>query len=67
LLRELARNHDKTLSQVALNWTMCKGAVPIPGARNPIQAAENAGALGWLLETAEIAALDRVSEPLQNE
>jgi aryl-alcohol dehydrogenase-like predicted oxidoreductase len=67
LLRELARNHDKTLSQVALNWIVCKGAVPIPGAKNPLQAAENAGALGWRLTPAEIAALDRVSEPLQNE
>jgi len=67
LLRELARNHDKTLSQVALNWIVRKGAVPIPGARNPSQAAENAGALGWRLTPAEVAALDRVSEPLQNE
>lgn len=67
LLRELARNHDKTLSQIALNWIVRKGAVPIPGAKNPLQAAENAGALGWRLTPAEIAALDRVSEPLQNE
>jgi aryl-alcohol dehydrogenase-like predicted oxidoreductase len=67
LLRELARNHDKTLSQIALNWIVRKGAVPIPGAKNPFQAAENAGALGWRLTPAEIAALDRVSEPLQNE
>jgi aryl-alcohol dehydrogenase-like predicted oxidoreductase len=64
LLRELARNHGKTPSQVALNWVVCKGAVPIPGAKNPRQATENAGALGWRLDAAEVEALDQASEPL---
>jgi aryl-alcohol dehydrogenase-like predicted oxidoreductase len=66
LLRELARKHGKTPAQVALNWIVCKGAVPIPGAKNPRQAAENAGALGWRLESAEVEELDRVSDPLSN-
>ena len=56
---ELGRQHGKTPSQVALNWIVCKGAVPIPGAKNPTQAAQNAGALGWRLEPAEVQALDR--------
>jgi pyridoxine 4-dehydrogenase len=64
LLHELARSHGKTPSQVALNWILCKGAVPIPGAKNPSQAAENTGALGWRLEAAEVEALDQASEPL---
>jgi aryl-alcohol dehydrogenase-like predicted oxidoreductase len=64
LLREIARSHGKTPSQVALNWIVCKGAVPIPGAKNPRQAAENAGAMGWRLEAAEEDALDRASEHL---
>ena len=59
LLAELARNHAKTPAQVALNWIMCKGAVPIPGAKNPDQAAQNSGALGWRLEATEVEALDR--------
>ena len=29
--------------QVAINWTICKGAVPIPGAKNARQAKEAAG------------------------
>ena len=66
LLRELARSHAKTPSQVALNWIVCKGAVPIPGAKNPTQAAENAGALGWRLETAEVEALDQASDHIQS-
>jgi pyridoxine 4-dehydrogenase len=35
--------------------------VPIPGAKNGHQAQENAGATGWRLEAAEIAALDEIS------
>lgn len=27
----------KTLGQIAVNWTMCKGALPIPGAKNAAQ------------------------------
>lgn len=52
---------EATPSQVALNWLMAKGAVPIPGAKNRAQAEENAGALGWRLTDDEVAALDRVA------
>jgi len=62
LLREIGTAHDgKSPSQVALNWVIRKGAVPIPGAKNARQAQENAGALGWQLTEAEIAALDAAS------
>lgn len=56
-----AANGDKTPSQVALNWIIAKGAVPIPGAKNRAQATENAGALGWLLSADDVAALDAVA------
>lgn len=66
LLREIGQNHGgKTPAQVALNWVICKGAVPIPGAKNAAQASSNAGALGWRLTPEEVEALDRASEPLQ--
>jgi aryl-alcohol dehydrogenase-like predicted oxidoreductase len=61
-LREIAKARGKTLSQVAINWAMCKGTVPIPGAKNARQATENAGALGWRLNDSEIAALDDSSD-----
>lgn len=51
-------NGAKTPSQVALNWIIAKGAVPIPGAKNRTQATENAGALGWLMGAEDVAALD---------
>jgi aryl-alcohol dehydrogenase-like predicted oxidoreductase len=65
LLREIGQAHGgKTPSQVALNWVMCKGALPIPGAKNVRQAQENAGALGWQLSESEMAALDAVSDKM---
>jgi aryl-alcohol dehydrogenase-like predicted oxidoreductase len=60
-----ARHGGRTPSQVALNWLMCKGAVPIPGAKNAAQAEQNAGALGWQLAADDVAALDCVSKPGQ--
>lgn len=65
LLREIGQAYGgKTPSQVSLNWLICKGAVPIPGAKNARQAQENAGALGWQLNQAELAALDEASQKL---
>jgi aryl-alcohol dehydrogenase-like predicted oxidoreductase len=55
----------KTSAQIALNWTICKGAVPIPGAKNAKQAQDNLGALGWRLSEAEVAALDHASEKIK--
>lgn len=60
-LRELMAIHQKTMAQVALNWCICKGTMPIPGAKTLAQAQENAGALGWQLSPAEVAALDRAA------
>jgi aryl-alcohol dehydrogenase-like predicted oxidoreductase len=66
LLREIGEAYGGvTPAQVALNWVMCKGAVPIPGAKNARQAEENTGALGWRLSGEEVAALDAASEGLR--
>src|SRR5579859_2994092 len=48
LLAEIGAAHGgKTPAQVALNWLIHQGALPIPGAKNAAQATSNAGALGW--------------------
>jgi aryl-alcohol dehydrogenase-like predicted oxidoreductase len=60
-LRRIGDAHDRTPAQVALNWIIAKGAVPIPGAKNVGQAEQNAGALGWSLDDAEVASLDAVA------
>ena len=61
-LKEFGAAHGgKTPNQVALNWLQGKGALPIPGAKTAAQARENAGALGWRLNPAEMAELDQAS------
>ena len=65
LLWEIGGAHgDKTPSQVALNWLICKGTLPIPGAKNGRQAQDNAGALGWRLTDEQVAALDAASDKI---
>jgi len=53
----------KSASQVALNWCICKGTLPIPGAKNVRQAEMNAGAAGWRLSEEQVHALDMASDP----
>jgi diketogulonate reductase-like aldo/keto reductase len=61
-LRSVGDAHGgKTPSQVALNWIIAKGAVPIPGAKNQAQAEENAGALGWRMNADDVALLDEAA------
>ncbi len=63
LLRDIGHAHEgKSPAQVSLNWLICKGAVPIPGAKNARQLKENAGALGWRLSDSEVQALDEASQ-----
>ena len=61
LLHELAEEKDATPAQISLAWMLCKKPyiVPIPGTRKPERMAENAGAAGILLTSAEVAELDR--------
>lgn len=58
VVRRVGEAHERTPAQVALRWLIEKGTVPIPGAKNADQAAQNAGALGWTLTAEEMAALD---------
>ncbi len=66
LLGEIGDSHGgKTPSQVALNWVICKGALPIPGTRSAQHVRENAGAMGWRLSAEEVAALEAAAGGLQ--
>jgi len=63
-LQRVGEKHGGKLpSQVALNWVMAKGAVPIPGAKNREQAEQNAGALGWEIDDEDMARLDDAALP----
>lgn len=64
VLREYGAKYEKTPAQVALNWLICQeGVLPIPGAKNAAQAQQNAGALGWQLNSEEVTRLEQVSRP----
>jgi len=62
-VENVARECDKTMSQVALNWLLSHPAVtaPIIGARSAEQLSENIGSTGWSLSPDQVAALDRAS------
>ncbi len=65
LMTEIGQDHGgKSNAQIALNWVICKGALPIPGAKNADQAHENAGALGWKLTDEEVANLEELSDQI---
>lgn len=67
LMTTIGQDHGgRSNAQVALNWTIRKGTLPIPGAKNLKQAQENAGALGWRLTDDEVAKLDEASDQLAN-
>jgi aryl-alcohol dehydrogenase-like predicted oxidoreductase len=63
-LRRVGAGRGRRPGQVALNWVVCKGALPIPGAKDPAQARENAGAMGWRLSPEEIRELEAASYAL---
>ena len=63
VMREIGQAHGHaSLTQVALNWVIGKGAVPIPGVKNRRQAEDVAGTLQWRLTPDEIARLDAASD-----
>ncbi|RDY05443.1 Pyridoxal reductase, chloroplastic [Mucuna pruriens] len=57
-LGDIANKRRKSMSQVAINWCICKGTVPIPGVKSMKQAEENLGALGWRLSSGELLQLE---------
>jgi aryl-alcohol dehydrogenase-like predicted oxidoreductase len=65
LMTAIGQDHGgKSNAQVALNWTIRKGTLPIPGAKTGEQAQQNAGALGWELTGEEMEKLDAASDQI---
>ena len=59
-LRAIAREADKTVPQVVINWTINRPGITaaLCGAKRPDQLRENAGALDWRLGPKQLAAID---------
>lgn len=60
----IAEKRNKTVAQVALNYIICKGAIPIPGARTIQQMRDNIGSMGWRLTDTEVAMLELEADQL---
>ncbi len=61
LLQNIGKQYDRTPAQVALNWLICQGAIPIAGAKNAQQAQDNALAMGWSLDSQDLAKLNQAT------
>jgi aryl-alcohol dehydrogenase-like predicted oxidoreductase len=59
-LQQIATNYDKTVAQLALNWTTHHPGVtaPIFGAKRPSQVLDNVGALGWSIAEEDRTRID---------
>lgn len=64
VLREIASNHGKPVSHIAINWLTQQEGVTcaLVGARRPSQIQENAGAGSWTLSDAELKQINRAWE-----
>jgi pyridoxine 4-dehydrogenase len=60
-LEAVAKEYNKSQSQIAINWAICKGTVPIPGCRTVQQAKENLSVTGWKLKPDVVEELDRIA------
>jgi aryl-alcohol dehydrogenase-like predicted oxidoreductase len=63
VLKSIANERDKSVSQVAINWLSARPTISsvVIGARTVEQLADNIGATGWRLSDDEIARLTMVS------
>lgn len=67
-LEVVAKEYGKSQSQIAINWCIQKGTVPIPGGRTLTQARENLGATGFSLQPDAVRELEtaasKVTKPM---
>ena len=62
-MREIGLKYgNKTPSQVAINWVIGKGALPLVGVNNLKQLTEVLGAIDWRLSDEDILKLDDITE-----
>jgi aryl-alcohol dehydrogenase-like predicted oxidoreductase len=59
-MQPVANNHNATIAQVVLNWTMNRPGITcvLAGARNPGQVLDNAGAVSFSLQKEEVRLID---------
>jgi len=64
--KEALEGREVTPAQVALNWVVAKGAVPLAGVNTVGDAQEVAGCVGWRLKAGDLETLDEAVEEGKN-
>ena len=64
VMKTIAAERNKTIAQIALNYIICKGVIPIPGANTNAQVTDNIGAMGWRLSETEVELLEMAADSL---
>jgi pyridoxine 4-dehydrogenase len=57
----IASQRNASITQVALNWCIAQGTIPIPGAKTAAQALDNCTTLTWKLDSVDLAKLSSVA------
>ncbi|KAL7560016.1 hypothetical protein ACA910_013508 [Epithemia clementina (nom. ined.)] len=60
-LQEISKAYNKTMAQVAMNWSIQHQVVPLVGCRSLVQATDSLGCLGWSLKPADVKRLDELA------
>jgi len=60
-IKNISRYYHKNMAQVAINWCICHGVVPLLGCRSSKQAKDSIGALGWKMKEEHVKELDEVA------
>ena len=55
-------NTEVSTTQIAINYVVAKGCVPMPSVKNPKDADELVGCLGWSLLDDEVKMLDDAAD-----
>jgi aryl-alcohol dehydrogenase-like predicted oxidoreductase len=65
VMKTLGQKYGVGVSEVALNWVITKGAIPIVGCRSPRHAKSALASLGWRLSVDDVATLEATAVSLQ--
>jgi aryl-alcohol dehydrogenase-like predicted oxidoreductase len=67
-LKPIAKRHDKTLAQLAINWNLCQPGVTtaLTGAKRPDQVEENAGGAGWRLTPEDLGEIEQIVADIED-
>nr|WP_259548922.1 aldo/keto reductase [Heyndrickxia oleronia] len=62
-IKQIAEQHNKTVSQVILRWHVQLGAIPIPKSASPIRQLENISIFDFSLDDAEMKRINELTQP----